>query len=167
MHGLIDRLSERIGTWTAYAYFGAAALIWAEVLLRYFLRAPTSWTQEIVIALCASGFLLGGATVMRRFQHIRIGFVVDGRGPALQRLSLVLSLVAGVIFLLGLGWGALWQFVESVSVVDEGRWMPETTGRAWDVPLPPFIRLVLVLATALFLSQAVVTLLRRLRGDER
>lgn len=167
MHGLIDRLSERLGTWIAYAYLGAAALIWVEVLLRYFLRAPTSWTQEIVIALCASGFLLGGATVMRRFQHIRIGFVVDGRGEALRRLSLGLSLASGAIFLIGLGWGAAWQFVDSVSMFDEGRWMPETTGRAWDVPLPPFIRLVLFLATLLFLCQAVVTLLRHLHGDER
>lgn len=167
MPTLIDRLSERIGTWTGYAYLGAAVLIWAEVLLRYFLRAPTSWTQEIVIALCASAFLLGGATVMRRFQHIRIGFVVDGRGSGLQRLSLALSLAAGAIFLAGLLWGSLWQFVDSVSMFDEDRWMPETTGRAWDVPLPPVIRLVMVVAVLLFLVQALVTHARRLAGRER
>lgn len=167
MPTLIDRISERIGSWTGYAYLGAAALIWGEVVVRYFLRAPTSWTQEIVIALCASAFLLGGATVMRRFEHIRIGFVVDGRGPALQRLSLVLSLIAAAIFLAGLLWGAFWQFHESVWTFDEERWMPETTGRAWDVPLPPVIRLVMVVAVALFLCQALLTYARRLPGGER
>lgn len=161
---MIGRMSERLGALIGYAYLCAAALIWGEVFVRYFLRAPTSWTQEVVIALCASAFLLGGATVMGRFQHIRIGFLVDGRGKAVERLSLVLSLAAGAIFLTGLFWGALWQFVESVSVYDGGRWMPETTGRAWDVPLPPVIRLVLVVATVLFLMQACVTLLRRLAG---
>lgn len=167
MPAVIDRISERIGVWMGYAYLGAAALIWGEVIVRYFFRAPTSWTQELVIALCASAFLLGGASVMSRFQHIRIGFVVDGRQAAVQRLSLLLTLAAGTTFLLGLLWGALWQFVESVSMVDEGRWMPETTGRAWDVPLPPVLRLVLVAATALFLVQTLVTGLRRLGGRER
>jgi TRAP-type mannitol/chloroaromatic compound transport system permease small subunit len=161
---VIDRISERLGSFTGYAYLGAAVLIWGEVFVRYFLRAPTSWTQEVVIALCASAFLLGGSTVMSRFQHIRIGFVVDGRGKALERLSLTLSLAAGVVFLTGLFWGALWQFVDSVSMHDGGRWMPETTGRAWDVPLPPVIRLVLVVATVLFLVQTCVTVLRRIAG---
>jgi TRAP-type C4-dicarboxylate transport system permease small subunit len=167
MPSLVDRISERVGTWTGYAYLGAAVLIWGEVIVRYFLRAPTSWTQEIVIALCASAFLLGGATVMRRFQHIRIGFVVDGRGPGLQKLSLVLSAIAAAIFLAGLFWGAFWQFHESVWAFDEERWMPETTGRAWDVPLPPVIRFVMVVAVALFLCQALLTYARRLAGSER
>lgn len=167
MPTLIDRLSERIGTWTGYAYLGAAALIWGEVVVRYFLRAPTSWTQEIVIALCASAFLLGGATVMRRFQHIRIGFVVDGPRAELRHLSNILSMIAAAIFLAGLFWGALWQFHESVWTFDEERWMPETTGRAWDVPLPPVIRLVMVIAVVLFLCQALLTYARRLAGGER
>jgi TRAP-type C4-dicarboxylate transport system permease small subunit len=166
MPSFIDRLSERVGIVASWFYAGAAALIWLEVALRYLLAKPTSWTQEIVIALCASAFVLGGAYCMRRGQHIRIGFVVDGRGAAAHRLSAALSLIAGAIFLAGLLWGAWGQLVESVWTFDETRWMPETTGRAWDVPLPPVIRAVLVAAVALFLAQALLVYLRTLRGRD-
>jgi hypothetical protein len=50
---------------------------------------------------------------------------------------------------------------------DEERWMPETTGRAWDVPVPPVIRGVMVVAVALFLCQALLGYARRLSGGDR
>jgi TRAP-type C4-dicarboxylate transport system permease small subunit len=168
MSGFIDRFSERLDAVGCWCFAGATVLIWFEVALRYLLSAPTVWMHELVGALVSSAFLIGGAVCMRRGQHIRIGLLVDGARPLARRLAAMLALVAGVIFLAGLLWGAAVQLIDSLSVFDDdGRWMPETTGRAWDVPLPPVLRAVLVFAAAIFLLQTLVTQLRTLREIAR
>ena len=167
MSSTIDRLSERISALGCWLFLGATMLMWAEVTARYLFAAPTIWGQEIVTALVASAFMLGGAVCMRRGEHIRIGFLVDGAGPGLTRLAALLSIAAALIFLGGLLWGAANQAVESIWSFDETRWTPETTGRAWDVPLPPVMRSVLVFAAALFIAQALVWYLRQLRHPGR
>lgn len=167
MPNFIDRLSDRVAALGSWFFLVATVLMWAEVAARYVFASPTVWGQEIVTALVASAFMLGGAVCMRGGQHIRIGFLVDGAGPGLTRLAALLSIAAAMIFLGGLLWGAANQAIESIWSFDETRWTPETTGRAWDVPLPPVMRSVLVLAAALFIAQALVWYLRLLRHPGR
>lgn len=163
---MIERLTAFIARAAAWLFLAAAVCAVFEVVLRYGFRAPTVWAGEVTIALCACGYFLAGAEAMRRRAHIRIGIFYDN-APQGRRFAIdVLTVVVGLVFLAGLGWGAWQQFVESAWKFDGAAWQPETTGRAWDVPLPPAIRLVFVFGVVLF-GLALVASLRRLPARER
>lgn len=160
----IDRLSEAIGRSLAYLLIVVALLSWMEVLLRYFFRAPTVWAPELIQTFTALVFLFAGSLAMSRNQHIRIGFLYDKFHPGARRAVSALCLFCAVAFVGGLAWGAWEQFHGSVWRFMGDRWLPEVTGRGWNVPLPPVTRGLLVVACILFLLQSAVTYGRHLFG---
>jgi len=160
----VDKLSEAIARALIWVLFTVALLSWMEVLSRYILRAPTVWAPEIIQALSAAVFLFAGSLAMSRNLHIRITIVYDILPPWGRRAVAALCLLAALIFVGGLGYGAWNQFVASVWRFAGDRWMPEMTGRAWNVPLPPVTRALLVLACALLVAQALVTYGRQILG---
>ncbi|MFC1963026.1 TRAP transporter small permease [Chloroflexota bacterium] len=48
-----------------------------SVILRYFVQLPLSWTEEILSFMMAWGVFLGGGTVVRRYNHIRMSFFAE------------------------------------------------------------------------------------------
>jgi TRAP-type C4-dicarboxylate transport system permease small subunit len=161
---MIDRLTAAVGRAAAWTLFLAAALMVVEVVSRYGFAAPTVWSAELVTALCAVAFFLGGAEAERRGLHIRISLLYDGAPRWRRRLVDVLTLVAGAVFLAGLAWGAARQFWGGVWRFDATGWRPETTGRAWNVPLPPVVRGFFVLGIALVALQLLARSVRSLAG---
>jgi TRAP-type C4-dicarboxylate transport system permease small subunit len=161
---LVDRLSEAIGRALAWVLLAVALLSWMEVFLRYLLRAPTVWAPEIIQAMTATVFLFAGSVAMSRDMHIRITPLHDALPRGAQRAVAALCLAAALLFLGGLLWGAWNQFVGSVWRFSGDRWTPEMTGRAWNVPLPPVTRGLMVLACVLLMVQATVTYGRHILG---
>lgn len=160
----VDKLSEAIARALIWVLFAVALLSWMEVFLRYVLRAPTVWAPEIIQAFSAAVFLFAGSLAMTRNMHIRITILYDWVPPVGKRAVAALSLLAALIFVGGLGYGAWNQFVASVWRFSGDTWTPEMTGRAWNVPLPPFTRGLLVLACVLLVAQALVTYGRQILG---
>lgn len=161
---IIDKLSEGIARALIWALFAVALLSWMEVLLRYVFRAPTVWAPEIIQALSACVFLFAGSLAMSRNLHIRITILHDRFRPPIRRVIAALSLAAALVFVGGLAYGAWNQFSASVWRFSGDRWIPEMTGRAWNVPLPPVTRGLMVLACVLLLAQALVTYGRQILG---
>lgn len=161
---LIDKLSEGIARALIWVLFAVALLSWMEVTLRYVFRAPTVWAPEIIQAFSAAIFLFAGSVAMSRNLHIRITILYDYLPKAGQRVVAGLSLLAALVFVGGLAYGGWNQFSASVWRFAGDRWMPEMTGRAWNVPLPPITRGLLVLACALLIAQAIVTYGRQMLG---
>jgi TRAP-type C4-dicarboxylate transport system permease small subunit len=160
----IDRFSEGIGRALGLLLIAVALLSWMEVVLRYFFRAPTVWAPELIQAFTAVVFLFAGSVAMSRNAHIRIGLLYDGMGHVGRRAVAVLCLGCAIVFAGGLAWGAWDQFVNSVWRFAGDRWMPEVTGRGWNVPLPPVTRGLLFLSCLLFLAQSFVTFGRQALG---
>ncbi|MFN3642596.1 MAG: TRAP transporter small permease subunit [Gemmobacter sp.] len=160
----VDRLSEAIGRALAWVLLAVALLSWMEVLLRYVFRAPTVWAPEIIQAMTATVFLFAGSVAMSRNMHIRITPLHDALPRGMQRVIAALCLACALVFLGGLTWGAWNQFAGSVWRFAGDRWMPEMTGRAWNVPLPPLTRGLLVLGCVLLMAQACVTYGRQILG---
>lgn len=160
----VDKLSEAIARALIWVLFAVALLAWMEVFLRYVLRAPTVWAPELITAFSAVVFLYGGLLATSRNLHIRITIFHDLLPMALQRAVSGLTLLTGLIFIGGLGYGAWNQFVRSVWRFSGDRWVPEMTGRAWNVPLPPVTRGLLLLACVLLAVQIIVTYGRQLLG---
>jgi len=159
------RLADAVGWWLAVPFLVAVAISAYEVVMRYAFNRPSSWAQVTVTALCAIGFAVGGAYAMSRGEHIAITVMADRLRPSVRRLCRIVGLLAGVIYLAGLGWGLWLQVDESVLRFGaSGSWEPELTPGPPNWPLPALAKATLLVATVLFLLvvlERLVALLRR------
>jgi hypothetical protein len=91
---------------------------------------------------------------------MRIGFLTDGR-PWLSRLSHVLTIGAGTVYLSGLAYGAFRQADRAIfRFALDGSWNPERSGSSLNSPLPAYLKGLLFVGAVLFL----LVLLRRAFG---
>jgi len=138
------------GRWVSYFYIAIVAITGFEVVMRYFFLSPTIWVHETSMMLGSSAFLIGGIYVLRSNDHIRITFLYEICPPRgrwwLDRLAnLICAAYLGL-----LAWSAYgvmrlsWRF-------------GETTGTAWDPPLP------IILKTVLFAVAVIMALTCALR----
>ncbi len=154
--GPVDRLSRWLGETLSWLFYAAVAFTAFEVFMRYVMNAPTIWVHDLVIAITAIAFVAGGAYALERGEHIRISSLYD-RLPASARLWLDrIGLALTTLFLALLTYAATRPALVSIS-------LGETSGRAWDVPVPPVLKTVLALGAALMTVQAALQLVRAFR----
>jgi TRAP-type C4-dicarboxylate transport system permease small subunit len=149
--------TERSAAWVSLVFYAAVAVTAIEVVLRYVFGRPTIWAHEATVMLCAIGYLAGGIYAMHRDDHIRISFLYDRLPPAWRRFVDCLNTMVVIAFLLALaasasiaGWRALWGW--------------ETTGSAWDPPIPALITPLTAVVAVAMIPYALRNLHRRLRG---
>ena len=156
----LDRFAIRLGALLSW-FFALGVVITAyEVVMRYVFNSPTIWVHDLTIALTAICFVFGGGYALARREHIRITSVHEHLSP---RWRDPIDLVADVAIMLFLGaftWACAFQAVRSILLV-------ETSGRAWDVPVPPFVKGALALAAALMTLQMALRIAIRVRDARR
>lgn len=152
----VDRLSRALGDRLAWLFLISAALTCYEVTMDAAFDAPTIWVHDTTIMMSATCFLFGGAYALQRRDHIRITFLYDALPPYLQRACDLIGLLCGLVYLLGLGWFAGAQALDSIMRV-------ERSGRAWDFPMPMVIRTAFFLGTALLALQTASLLIQMIR----
>jgi C4-dicarboxylate transporter DctQ subunit len=157
---IVDRTSRTVGETLSWLFLISVILTCYEVLMGSVFRAPTIWVHDATTMMSATCFLLGGAYAMQQDQHIRITFVYDLLPARAQRLCDLAGLVLGLLYLLGLGWFAGMQALNSIRIV-------EMSGRAWNVPMPMVIRTAFFLGTALFALQAAAETFKLIRSPTR
>jgi TRAP-type mannitol/chloroaromatic compound transport system permease small subunit len=156
----LDRFAVRLGGLLSWL-FGFSVLITAfEVVMRYVFNRPTVWVHDLTIAVTAVCFVFGGAYALARSEHIRITTVHDHMSPRWRAAVDFVGDVAIMLFLGALTWAAAHQAWRSILLV-------ETSGRAWDVPIPPVLKATLALGTALMTAQAALRLWMQLRDTRR
>jgi TRAP-type mannitol/chloroaromatic compound transport system permease small subunit len=156
----IDRLSLWLGRVLAWVFLAAVVFTTWEVLLRYVFNDPTIWVHDLCVALTALAFIFGGSYALQRHEHIRISSIYDRLPPGGRRVCDLLNAVAIIVFMVGFGWAAWHQAFTSIALV-------ETSGRAWDVPIPMLLKTALALGATLMLLQGIVNLVREWRGTRR
>lgn len=150
---VLDRLARRLGESLCWLFAVAVVLTAVEVFMRYVANSPTIWVHDTVILLTAICFVVGGAYALERRSHIQITSVY-GLLPARARGFLdVLIALAAAFFLGGLAYAATLQSVEALGLTG-GRL--ETSGRAWDVPIPAVLKTVLALGVLLMTAQSLL-----------
>lgn len=140
--------------------FGATVIIiTAQVVWRYALNSPLTWSEEISRFLFAWIVFLGAAAAVREGTHIRIDLFVDrlprGVSRALRGLSLVLTVALfGLVAVVG-----FWYVVHTQG----------TTSAAlrWPVNLVHYAALpVASVLAAVFAIMRLVAAIRARRGDD-
>jgi len=137
-------------------YLVAIGLSIYEIALRYVFNAPTVWTNETIMALCATVWLLSVGAVTSQRRHITVTaleLLLGARVWArLEKLANVLSMVAAAGLLV-----ACWQPMLSVLA------SVQTSGSSFNPPTPTYYKTLIVIAAALYFVQ----LLANFVGDGR
>jgi TRAP-type C4-dicarboxylate transport system permease small subunit len=158
MHKLpvVDRISLGLGNALSLLFLVAVALTVYEVAMRYAFNAPTIWVHDMVIVLSAVCFVFGGAVASQRRSHIQMASYFDKAPPKVRGVLDQLCHFLSALFLAMFLYGALRIALPSLELM-------ETSGRAWDVPIPAFLKTVLAAGAALMLAQTLSHLWRRRR----
>ena len=133
---------------------GAIVLTAYEVAMRYMFNAPTIWVHDVVTVLSAVAFVFGGALASQQRNHIQMASYADRLPLAGRRFLDQLCHLLTAAYLAMFIYGALVLAVPSVK-------MMETSGRAWDVPIPAFLKSALALGAILMLLQTLSHLWHR------
>ncbi|WP_375258677.1 TRAP transporter small permease subunit [Citreimonas sp.] len=153
--GRMGRVIHRVSGAFAAGILLAAGVLVLEVVMRYFLNAPTTWAHETSIFLSAVTFIFGGLLCVVRDAHIRVVLLYDHvRGRARPALDAAISLLCA--FSTGFFAWAAWRMVEKATIRPTGAFYLETSGSAWNSPAPALVKIVLLIVLIVMCVQFVV-----------
>ena len=147
------------GEWVSYFYVVIVVITGYEVMMRYLFNAPTIWVHETSIMLASSAFLIGGFYVLRERDHIRISFVYYAVPVGLRKwLDRLGSLIAAAY---------LGMLSYSAYLVMTLSWrFGETSGTAWNSPMPVILKTVLFVCASAMALLAVIRIFVLPSDDE-
>jgi TRAP-type C4-dicarboxylate transport system permease small subunit len=145
---LVDRISLGLGEWLSLLFVVAIVLTVYEVVARYAFNAPTIWVHDMVIVLSATCFMFGGPMASQQRAHIQMASYFDNAPRPIRRALDLVCQILTAAFLAMFLYGSVRLAVPSLELM-------ETSGRAWDVPIPAYLKTIVVLGSALMLWQTL------------
>jgi TRAP-type mannitol/chloroaromatic compound transport system permease small subunit len=91
----IDRITHVVGLLVALLVVPLVLANTIEVIMRYFLRQPTSWAADVTVMSFGALFMLGAAYALREGAHVRTDMLWDRFS---DRRKGVIDSVAFVVF---------------------------------------------------------------------
>lgn len=98
MNKLREILTQILNVLAGASFLVMVVLTCWQVLTRYVLNNPSSWSEELVSYMFAWMSLLGASLVTAERGHMNIPIMVEKCNPALQKLLLCLAEVIGFLF---------------------------------------------------------------------
>ena len=144
----IDQFTDRSGTVITWLAMILVLAVSYEVIARYAFNAPTIWVHDMVIVLSAVCFVFGGAVATQQRNHIQMASYFDLAPAPVRRL---LDMVCHVLTAAYMG---MFLFA-SIKLAIPSLQLMETSGRAWDVPIPVFLKTIMVIGSAHMLAQTL------------
>jgi len=126
---LADRLlsrAEEIFVGAAMAF--SAALLFVNVVLRYWFLAPIAWAEELSLYLVVWMVFVGASVATRTRGHIAIDLLALALSPANRRL---LSLGVGILMLLFLAFFVYYSAGHTLRIRDSGQLTPVMLAPMW------------------------------------
>jgi len=151
---LIDKLNGAFGFVAAISLLGLVFLVCYEVFLRYVMKAPTTWGNEMISFIFAAYVMLGGGYTLLHRDHVAMDIVYSrysDRGKAIIDLC-----TAG--FMLLFCWVLFEQtFIMAKEALETG----QRAASDWNPPLFPVL-VSLPIGAGLILLQALARVARDL-----
>lgn len=149
----IDKVSEWTGKATSYLVLLLTGAISYEVICRYIFNAPTLWAQEVSTYIYGTFFMMGGAYVMLKDNHVRVDIIYSRLSPKSRAIvDLVTFPIFFFLFVGILVWEGSKMAIWSWSI-----W--ERTQSPWSPPIYP-LKTVIPVASGLLLLQGFNRFLR-------
>lgn len=159
--GGIDRLMQ--GLHTAIMFLSSIALLLASlilcssVFLRYFLKIPTDWQDEMSVFLLVGATFMCAAYVQSQRGHIGIEAVASLLPPLVNRIRLIFCDLVSFLFCSFFSW-------KSMLLLHEAWVDGQTTSSAWAPPLwipYGFMTIGMTLLSLQLLLQLVAGIVRK------
>jgi TRAP-type C4-dicarboxylate transport system permease small subunit len=142
------------------AIVAACCVLTLSVVMRYFLKLPTDWQDEMSIFLLVGATFLTGAYVQAHRGHVGIEALAEILPAGVNRLRLLFVDVASFAFCAFFSWKS-WVLLHE-AIVDE-----QTTSSTWGPPLWIPYSLMTVGMTLLSLQILLQIMVRILGEDQR
>ncbi len=149
----IDRVALFVGRVTMILIISMTLVMLYEVFLRYVVRRPTLWANELTLWIGGFVFLCSGLYAMQQRCHIRIFLLYDVVPRWLQRTFDIIWAGLLVVFAFFLVYGSFKQ----VFVTKFYNW--EMFGTAFDPPIPATVQPAILIIISLVAIQAVINLI--------
>ena len=149
---VIDYISEWSGKIFSFLSLLAIVVVVHGVVMRYCFNAPTIWSLELTIYLCAGTYLVGGAYAHLYNSHIRIDALYSRWTPRIRAIIDLVTFPVFIISITAMGWaGTNWTIKAIVK--------DATSGSVWDPAIWP-VRLLIPLGCLLLLLQGLARFVR-------
>ena len=149
---IINAVNDWVGNLLSYFLFLFFALLFMEVIFRYFFNSPTVWANELAQMLFGAYAILAGGYIMRTGGHVNVDIVysrlsIKSKAGLDIFTSILFFLFCGMLLIYGgsLAWDSLARFEHSQS--------------AWNPPLYP-AKLMIPLAALFLMLQGLAKLIR-------
>lgn len=153
----IDNFSEFLGLAVGQFYLVCAVITVYEVVMRYLFHAPTAWAFEMVMALCATAWLLSVGYVTRHKRHIGITVLYVMSPPRVQWWLDLFAMVAACLAAAILAYACLGPARNALGYI-------ERSGSAFNSPEPVILKTLLVVGAALYALQQLANIIRYVQG---
>jgi TRAP-type mannitol/chloroaromatic compound transport system permease small subunit len=151
---MLDRFFERLAVAASMLFLITMAIGCYEVIADKVFGKPTSWSYDLVIILNAICFMVGGAYGLQRGQHITISVVRERMRGRLAYIVDRLNLLIVAAYLIPVTW---FSYVQAKNSIVSG----ETSGHAWDGPMPQIVRAAIFVGLALLILRVIMHFVER------
>lgn len=148
----IDLVNEWIGRVLSIAVFAMFVLVLSEVVRRYFLNAPTVWSNELTQLIFGAYIILSGGFILKFNGHVNVD-IFYGRLTAKSKA--VLDITTFLVFFLFCGM----LLIYGGQLAWESMITLEHSQSAWNPPVYPF-KLMIPVGALLLLLQGTAKLIR-------
>lgn len=84
-------LDQIVGSLSAMAMGGMVVIIFSQVVFRYMLKAPLSWSEELARYLFVWAAFLGSVVAARKGQHVGVELLISRLKGTARNVVLVIS----------------------------------------------------------------------------
>lgn len=159
----LDRAIISLGGPVSFLLIAATVISIYEIVARYFFNAPTIWAHETIIGLVAICYLFGGIYCLATNKHIRIGLIYFGTSGGTRRLLDIVNSILTLFFALAIAYAA-WTMTEKAWFNPAGDFRMESSGSAWNPPIPALVKLALLLTSIVIALQSIGHLFSAWKG---
>ncbi len=150
----IDRLNAKVGKAFAWCIVGLTAMVCYDVVVRYLLRAPTSWGLDVSLMFYGALFMMAGGYTLSRNGHVRGDVLYRFLSPRVQAsLDLALYVLFFIPGIAALAWFGIGFASDSWAMLEQS----QTTSNG--LPVYP-LKTVIPIAGGLLLVQGIAEIVR-------
>lgn len=140
----LDAVINSVGNWVSILFLVSMLISAFEVISRYAFDAPTLWVHESTTMLVAVTFAYGGSFCLGRNSHISIKILYDKVSPRTRQGLDIFNAVLSFIYTAAIAYAAF-EMARKSLFTPQGDFNLETSGSAWNPPIPPFVKSTLFL----------------------
>ncbi|NDW06045.1 TRAP transporter small permease subunit [Jiella pacifica] len=147
----MGRVSGFLGKACGVFYLAAILISLFEIFARYVFDSPTVWTPELVMALCATAWMLSVGAVTQQHRHITVTVMEILVGQRVWQAMRTAAVVASMLAVAGLFWASYTPFTRTLNHL-------ERSGSAFNPPFPSYLKAMILVALALYFLQLLANL---------